>query len=75
MTQLHPHTINGKKTTPGDSVHYTDQNGQAHAAIITGITDTKANLHVLYNDGATGHVKEVPHSADGAVHTWNHLPK
>lgn len=69
------HIINDKPTTHGHSVHYTDVGGTSHAAIITNINASGADLHVFHRfTGHTSYVQNVPHDPNRGPNTWDHLP-
>lgn len=66
------HEVNGKRTAPGDKVHYTSQSGQQHEATVDKLDGDFADLTV-HEDGAPKKYTAVPHSAVGGVHTWDHM--
>ncbi len=76
------HIINGKGTSIGHSVHYTDQSGEKHAALLKKITPPEqtssgsfeAHLHKFdKNDGSDSHLPNVQYSTSGYPNTWNHI--
>jgi 16S rRNA U1498 N3-methylase RsmE len=77
MSTPQHHTVNGRKTTVGDVVHYTDQQGAKHAAKIEAITGSEAHLRTFHAGGSAqdSHEEAVPHSATGAPHSWTHFPE
>lgn len=78
--EKHPlvHVVNGKETTIGHMVHYTDAEHQTHAALIKHLDPEthEATLHVFHSDSnGLNHTQvHVAHSATPTPHTWNHLP-
>jgi hypothetical protein len=73
------HIIEGKETTHGDIVHYTDHAGTSHAALIKNLkTDptsgaVHAHLHVFSSTNDSDYpLVNVPHNPSPATHTWTH---
>lgn len=76
------HMINGRHTSIGHAVHYTDHSGEKHAAILKKIKAPEENsarthvahLHVFHkHNGSTRHEEDVPHSIQGMPHSWQHI--
>jgi hypothetical protein len=72
------HVVNGKKTSIGEVVHYTDPTGKTHAALIKHIEMKDgvplAHLHVFHSDnGSDNHVESVAHNAAKTAHSWDHI--
>jgi hypothetical protein len=65
------HTVNGKHTKVGDSVHYTASDGNKHKAQITALSGNHADLSATI-DGQAHTFTAIPHSAEGSAHTWDH---
>jgi hypothetical protein len=74
------HILNGKSTSHGHNVHYTDHDGDSHAATIVDLEHGDGGHHadLAIIDRETGHSERkenVPFSATPKPHTWSHIPE
>jgi hypothetical protein len=66
------HTVNGKQTTKGMTIHYIDQNGARHQGVIDEVQDNGSADLTVNVGGQQRTFENVPHSAGGGTHTWDH---
>jgi hypothetical protein len=72
--------IQGKNVTYGTMVHYTDNTGMKHAALVKHVEPDpatggyRAHLHQFHRtNGSDTHHENVPHSPMGMPHSWDHM--